>query len=82
MSKTPGRRPVWTVISIVFTPASVDLVVRADVHEKGLVVLPSEQDSQVVVNAERPVGPERALELVGPKEGILRIGGESLKRCP
>jgi hypothetical protein len=33
---------------------SVDLVVGAEVDERGIIAVPSEQHSQVIVDAERP----------------------------
>ncbi len=59
---------------------SVHLIVRTKVQQERLVACPAEQDPQVAVNAECPVGIEVALELVGSKEQILRVGGKSTER--
>lgn len=56
---------------------SVDLVVRSEVHEEGLVALPAEEDAEVVVDAQRPVVGELALQLVGTQEWVTWIGGEA-----
>lgn len=50
---------------------------RTKVHEERLVAVPAEQDAQIVVDAECPVGVEVALQLVRPKERVLRVGHEA-----
>ena len=59
---------------------SVHLVVTTQVDEETHVIVPAEQNSQIVVDRERPVVGEVALELVGPDEGIARIGSEPAER--
>ena len=59
----------------------MDLVVRAEIHEEGVVAGPSEQDPQVVVHGEGSVGIQVPRELVRPKKRVTRIRHEAPMSC-
>ena len=61
---------------------SVDLVVAPDIHQEAHLALPPEQDPQVMVDGERPVGREIAFQPVRPKQRIAGVGSEPSKRRP
>ena len=50
---------------------SIDLVMRAKVHEESLVTFPTEKDAQIIVDAEGPVSVEVAHKLVRSQKRIM-----------
>ncbi len=51
----------------------VDLVVRAQVHQEGLLAHPPDHDPQAIVHEECPVVGQLALELVGAEQRIKQV---------
>ena len=61
---------------------SIDLVMAPDIHQEAHLAIPPEQDPQVMVDGERPVGREIAFQPVRPKQRIAGVGSEPSKRRP